>query len=117
MRIRGLPHADVADRRGHQNSFGTFERAQHDLDGKLAAILAPPDEFNSSADLLRQRLCRAASAVSDDPFCKPYGNDVLHLLPDEFIAAISKPLLRLDIQQNDLPADVYYHHGVGSSFQ
>ena len=38
----GVPaHADVADGRGDQDSFGAFERAQHDLDGKLAAVFAP----------------------------------------------------------------------------
>ena len=32
------------------------ERAQHDLDRKLAAVLAPPDELDAGADLLRQRV-------------------------------------------------------------
>ncbi len=40
--FRSLAHADVADRRRDQNSFGAFERAQHDLDGKVAAIFPPP---------------------------------------------------------------------------
>ena len=38
-------HTDIADCGGHQNTPGTIERAQHDLDGKLAAVLSPPREF------------------------------------------------------------------------
>ena len=41
MLFRSLAHADVADRRRHQDAFGAFQRAQHDLDRKLAAVLAP----------------------------------------------------------------------------
>ena len=70
MFFRSLAHADVADRRRHQDSFGAFERAEHDLDGKLAAVLAPPDEFDAGADLLGQGVRRAAGAVGDQPFGK-----------------------------------------------
>ena len=117
MGFRVLAHADVADRRGHQNSFGTFERAQHDLDGKLGAILAPPDEFDSGADLLRQSLGRAAGAVGDDPFREALGNDVLHRLAHQFVAAVAELFFRPDVQQNDLSGHVHHHHGVGGSFQ
>ena len=63
-----FPRGDVADRRGHQDSFGAFQRAQHHLDRKLAAILSPPGELNPRADLLRQRVfrgsqCRPRSAA------------------------------------------------------
>ena len=117
MSFRRLAHADVADRRCHQDSFGAFKRAQHDLDGKLAAILASPDEFDPGANLLRQRLRRASRPVRDDPFREALGNDVLHLLSDQFIAAVAKLLFRPDIQQNDVSCHVYYHHGIGSRFQ
>ena len=117
MLFRGLAHADVADRRRHQSPFGAFQRAQHDLDGKLASILAPPDEFDSRADLLRQRFCRGARPVRDQPFRKALRNDVLHLLPDQFIAAVSELFLRLNIQQNDLAALVHHHHRIRSRLQ
>ena len=68
MLFRILAHADVADRRRHQSSFGAFQRAQHDLDRKLAAVLAPPDEFDPGADLLRQRVFRGSQTVGDQPF-------------------------------------------------
>ncbi len=72
--------------------------------GNSAAVLAPPDELDSGTDLLCQRLGCASRAVGDEPFREAFGNDVLHFLPDQFIAAVSKLLLRLNIQQDDLPA-------------
>ena len=45
-----------------------------------------------------------AGAVGDQPFRETLGDDVLHLLPDQFVAVIAKLLLRLHIEQNDLPA-------------
>ncbi len=117
MLFRVLAHADVADRRCYQRAFRAFERAQHDLDGKLAAILAPPGEFDPGADLLRQGLGGGAGAVGDQPFGEAFGNDVLDLLPHQFIAAVAELFFRLHIQQNDLPARVHHHHGIGRRFQ
>ena len=117
MLFRGLAHADVADRRRHQDPFGAIQRAQHDLDGKLAAVFPPPDEFNSRADLLRQRVFRGAQSVSDQPLREAFGNDVLDLLSKEFVTAIAELLLRLDIQQNDLAALVHHHHRIRGRFQ
>ena len=69
------------------------------------------------ADLLRQRVGGGASAVGDQPFREAFGNDVLHLLPHQFVAAVSELLLRLHVQQHDFPALVHHHHGVGRRFQ
>ena len=104
--------ADVADRRRHQNSFGAFQRAQHDLDRKLATILALPDQFDPGTDLLRQRIRRRSKAIRDQPFRKTVRNDVGHLLTQQFVAAISELLFRLEVQQNDLAALVHHHHCV-----
>ncbi len=60
------------------------------------------DELDPRADLLRQRFRRASRAVRDQPFRESFRNDVLYLLPEEFIAAVSELLLRLNIQQHDL---------------
>src|ERR1700722_4753978 len=117
MSFRFLAHADVADCRRDQNSFCAFQRTQHDLDGELAAIFPPCNEFNSSADLLRQRFCGASGAVRDQPLRKTLGNDVLHLLPYQLVAAISKLFFRLNIQQNDLSRGVYHYHRIRSRFQ
>src|ERR1700730_16091048 len=108
MRIGVFAHANVADRCRHQDSLSAFQRAQHDLNRKLASILPPPGELNPCTDLLRQRLSRGSRTVSDQSFRETFRNDVLHLLPYEFIAAVSELFLRLNIQQDDLPARVDY---------
>src|ERR1700733_8832893 len=107
MLIGFLAHADIADPRRPQDSLGGFQRAEHKFDGKLAAIFASPEEFNARADLLRQSLRRAARAVGDDPFCEAFGNDVLHPLPYQFIAAGAELLLRSNIDENDFSDHVY----------
>ncbi len=58
-----------------------------------------------------------AGTVGNDPFREAFGDDVLHLLPDQFVAAVAKLFFRLNIQQNNLSAHVDHHHGIGSRFQ
>src|ERR1700688_5235073 len=99
MRFGRFSHADVADRRRHQNSLGAFQRAQHDLDRKFASILPPPGELDPRTDLLRQRFSRGSKTVRDQPFREALRNDVLNLLPYELVAVVSELLLRLKIQQ------------------
>src|SRR6202521_2297046 len=117
MIFRILAHADVADRRRYQDSFRAFQRAQHDLDRKNASILPPTVEFNPRTDLLRQRLSRGSGAIRDQPFRKTFRNDVLHLLPYEFIAVVSELFLRLHIQQDDFPDLVHHHHRIRSRLE
>ena len=117
MLLRTLAHADVADRRRHQRSLGAFQRAQHDLDRKLAAVLAPPGELDPGADLLRQRVLRGSQIVRDQPFRETLRNDVRHLLPEQLVAAVAELLLGLEVQQDDLAALVHHHHRVRRRFQ
>src|ERR1700722_867333 len=117
MPFRVLAHADVADGGGHQDALGAFERAQHDLDGEIAAILPPCNEFNPRTDLLRQGVRRGSRAVGDEAFRETLWNDVLYRLADEFIAVVSELLLRLEVQQDDFTGGVYNHHGIGSCFE
>src|ERR1700730_2286333 len=117
MLFRSLAHADVADRCRHQGSLVALQRTQHDLNRNLAAVLPPPEELNPRTDLLRQRVGRGAMSIRDQSFRESLGNDVLHLLTHEFIAAVSELLLRLDIQQNDLSALIHHHHRIRSRFQ
>ena len=107
-----LAHADVADRRRHQNALGAFQRTQHELDRKLATILASPNEFDPGANLLRQRLGRGSSPIGEQPFRESFRNDGRDLLTEEVIAAISKLLFRLKIQQDDFAILVHDHHRV-----
>src|ERR1700678_444858 len=115
--LNPLALRDVADRRGYENSFSAFERAQHDLDRKLTSILPPPAEFKSGTYLLRQRLRGGARPVGDQPFREALRDDVLYLLSDEFIAPVTKLSLRLIIQQNDVASLVHHHHCVRGRLQ
>ena len=74
-----LSDADIADRSRHQNSFGAFERAQHDFEGKFAVVFPPTDEFDSGADLLCQCVRGASRTVGDQPFGKALRNDLFTL--------------------------------------
>jgi hypothetical protein len=116
--LRGrLAHADVADSSGDQDALGVLERAQHELNGKLTAVLAARRELQPGADLLRERLGCTAGAVRYQPLREAFWDDVAHLLPDELVAVVAELLLRLDVQQNDLAALIHHDHGVGSRFQ
>ena len=65
MVFRVFAHADVADRGRYQDSLGTFERTQHDLDWEISSILAPPDELKPCADLLGECIRRGSKVVRD----------------------------------------------------
>ena len=112
-----LAHADVADGCSDQNSFGTFQRAQHDLNRKFAPILPVPDEFKPRADLLRQCIRRRSQIIRNQPLRKSFRDQALHFLPDEFIAAISELFLCLNVQQDDLSTLIHHHHRIRSRFQ
>src|ERR1039457_7075857 len=99
--LQRLAHADVADCSGHQDSLGTRQRTQRDLDRKFASILPPPSEFNPRADLLRQSVFGRSKSIGDEPLREALGNDRLHLRAYEFIAAVSELFFRPNIQQDD----------------
>ena len=117
MLLRTLAHADVADCRRHQGAFRTLQRAQHDLDRKLAAVLASPGELDPAADLLRKCGFRRSKIVRNQPLREAFRNDVRYLLPDELVAVVAELLLGLQIQQNDLSALVHHHHRIWSCLQ
>ena len=103
--------ADIAD---HQNSLGAFERTQHDLDRKFAAILAPARQFRFGADLKCER---RGKTIIDQALCNALRNDLLDVLPKQFIATIAEFLLGLKVQQDNLPCMVYHDHRVRSRLQ
>src|SRR5450432_548169 len=117
MPFRTLAHADIADRGRHQNSFAAFQRAEHDLDRKFGAILAPPGEFNPGADPLRQCVLGGPETIRDQPLREALWNDIGYFLPKKFVAAISELFLRLQVQQDDLPTLVDHHHRIGSRLE
>ena len=112
-----LSLTDVADRRGYQDTIGALERAEHDLDRKSGSILPPSVQFDPCVDLLGQRLCVGAKSIGEEPFRESLWNDVLHVPAEEYIASVSKLLLRPRVQQDDLSRLVDHHHSVRSRFQ
>ncbi len=116
--LGGLPDADVADRRGHQHAVAAFQRTQHDLDGKRAAVLAAAGagKFDARADLLGQCLGGRAGAVGKQALGKALGDDVADRLAQQFVPMVAELALRLEVQQHDLAAPVHHHHRVGRRF-
>ena len=60
--------------------------------GNSLSVLPPRNQLDSRTDLLRQSLRGASCSVRDQPLREAFGNDVLHLLSDEFIAAVAELL-------------------------
>ena len=58
--LGGFARAYVSDGRCDQDPFGAFEWAQHYLDRKLGAVLAPPKELDPHAYLLQEGVGRGA---------------------------------------------------------
>ena len=117
VRVRGLASADVPDRGGHQDAVGALERAEHDLDRELGAVLAQGDELDAGPDLLGQRIGRRAQVVGDQPLGEALRDDVGDLLPDQLVALIAELLLGLEIEQDDVAGLVDHDHRVGGGLQ
>ena len=83
--------------------LGAFQRAQHDLDRELAAVLAPPGQLDARADLLGQRMAsvdRRSSAISRS--AKPSGMMFVTFWPSSSSRLVAELLLGLKVQQHDL---------------
>ena len=103
MRFGLLAHADVADRRRHQDAVGALQRAQHDLDRKLAAVLAPPRAVRCRCrSAAPARLPPSAARRRRSRSAKPSGMMFVTFWPDQLVAAVAELLLRLHVQQDDL---------------
>src|ERR1700682_6501794 len=109
-----LAGADVAD---HQDSLGAFERTQHDLHRKLAPILSQSGELDPRSDLQRQGVPRGSQTAREQALCEALRNDVFHVLPEEFVRAVSEFFLRLEIRQHDTAAMVHHHHRIRSRLE
>ena len=90
-----------------------LERAQHDLDREVGAVLAQGDQLDAGPDLLGEGVLGRAEVVGDEPLGEALGNDVRDLLPDELVAAVAELLLGLEVEQDDLAGLVDDDHRVG----
>ena len=107
-------HGDIADGRGDENALGALQRAEHDLDGKLALILAQSVQLDAGADLLGQRLGGGAGAVGDEPLGKAHGDDVGDFLAEQLIAAVAELGLGAGVEDDDFSALVDHDHAIRS---
>jgi hypothetical protein len=107
-----IANRDVANRRGDEDALGTLERAEHDLDREFAAILAPSDELDPSADLLSQSVGSGPQVVGDQSRGETLRDDVGDRLAEELVTAIAELLLGPDVEQDDLALLVDDDHGV-----
>jgi hypothetical protein len=112
-----LALADVADRGRDEDPFGAVERAQHDLDRELGAVLASGGELDPGPDLLGEGVGRRAEVVRDEPLGEALRDDVRHLLPDELVAQVAELFLGLEVEQDDLAGLVDHDHCVRRRFQ
>ena len=105
---------DVADGgRDQQVPLRGPDRAQADLGGELAAILAPPGQPT-------QRLHRPGHRIGHiprplcwvAPLC-PFGHQQLHRLAKQFLAGVAEQPLGLVVDQHDPPAGVHHDDRVG----
>ncbi len=110
--LRRLAHGDVADGGRHQDPLGALERAEHDLDRELGAVLAPGRELDPGADPLGQGVGRGAKVVGDQPLGEALGDDVGDLLPDQLVALVAELLLGLQVEQDDVAGLVDHDHRV-----
>ncbi len=117
MLFRRFAHADIADRRHHQDAFGAVQRAQHQFDRELAAVTPTAGQLDTCTNLLGEGFRRAARFVGDQPFREAFGNDVRYLLAQKLIAAIAETAFRLEIQKDNVARLVHDHHSVGRGFQ
>ncbi len=111
-----LARADVAYCGRDENSLVAFERTEHDLDRKFAAVAASPVQLDAGADLLGKRVLGRSQVVGDQPLRKAFGNDVRDLLPEQFIAPVAELFFGLKVEQNDLAGLIDDHHGVRRGF-
>ncbi len=94
-----------------------LERAQADLHGELAPVLAEAVEFETGSHGPNFRIGEEAVAVSGVAIPESRGDEDFDELAHELRPGVTEELLRLGIDQDDLPFPVDDHDGVGRGLQ
>src|SRR4030095_16732654 len=84
-----------------------------DLDGKLAAVLAPARELAPFAHRARARLPKVGCAVSDVAPPVALRNEKLDRSTDELIARIAEHLLSNPVRHDHAPRGVHHDDRIG----
>ena len=112
MALCGLTDRYVADGGNEKDALATLQRAEHQFDGKFAAVLAPAGELDAHSDLLSQGVGCGARSVRDKPLGEAGRDEPDDVLPQQFVAAVSELLLGLEVEQGDVATLVEDHHRV-----
>ena len=112
--LRPLALADVNDAGQHEGSLGHLHRAQADLDGHLAAVLAQSIQILSCRPH-RRLLRRGEEPVlhSGLPGAEPFRHQHLHRLAQQLRPLVAEQLFRLQVDHRDAPVLAPDDHRVG----
>jgi hypothetical protein len=109
--------AHIAHRSHHQQRLAQPYGAQTDVHRELAAILAPPEEFELRAHRARGRCHNIAFPVGGVKGAQALGEQYLQGLPKQDLEAIAKEGSRLGIGQYEGPGLVDHDQRVGRQLQ
>ena len=117
-RLLGPPTlCGVADRARDECAVLFFQRAERDLHGKLAAVLATAVELKPGAHPARVRVNPVTRAMVCVPAVKALGHKQLDTLAEQFLPRVAEQPLGLCVDEHDLPRRVDDHHRVRSGLQ
>ena len=109
-----LPAAgDVADRAHDERVLVRVDRVQADLDGKLAAVLAPPIELGPRAHFPHARMREIARAITDMLLAVPLRQQALDRRAPQLFATVAEHVLRACVGDDDAAAAIDHHDAVG----
>ena len=94
-----------------------LQRAEADLHGELAAVLAQAVELATRAHRPHPRRGEEAAAVSPACAAEPLGHQDLDLPPQQLLAGVAEERLGLGVDQDDPAGRVDDHHRVGGRLQ
>src|SRR5271155_183024 len=110
--LREPTPGNVADHCQYQRLIPKMQGTQHDIDRKLASILAPPIEIESGSHGARAGLLRIVISVLRMAGAKALGQEKFNWLAKQFLTRIAKDSLGLLIRPHDNAGAIGDQHGV-----
>src|SRR5260370_898857 len=98
-----LAFGDVADRAGDERALLGFERAQADLDGKFAAVLAPAVKLQARAHGAHLGIGEIAVAMLRMLVAEPLWTQHPDRVAKQLAASVNEELFGLRVDQRDAP--------------
>lgn len=110
--LRKFLFRNIANYGKHQRAGCRFDRAQHDVDGQFAPVLAAPVEFESRSHRAHAGLRGVAAAVLRVNDTESLRNQKLDGLTDEFLAVVIEHARGLRVRPNDGTGWIGDEHGI-----